>query len=258
MIRSRVSYLALLAPLTLFAMLAQAPSVTAQDHITVQPRRVMLLRSRKVARGAPERAKAIVRYPIVSGLTDAAALRRIQKTLAVKNVFDSSIEEYRQDSWLTDFDYKVNYNKNYLLDITFTQDGMGAYPSTSTKHFLIDLRRGTVVKSSDAFNPGSLGTLASMANQKLKAEARELSKDVESDKEQDAEQKKSLQEQLDQLTFTVENLDDFSVSDKGVTFLYDAGFPHVIQALQPDGNYFFSYAELRPHLRPDGPLSVFK
>jgi len=44
----------------------------------------------------------------------------------------------------------------------------------------------------------------------------------------------------------------------GVTFLYDAGFPHVIQALQPDGRYFFSYAVLRPHIKSSGPLGVFK
>jgi hypothetical protein len=100
--------------------------------------------------------------------------------------------------------------------------------------------------------------LAAMANQKLKAEIKGLIKDVDGDKEQDAEQKNSLKEQLDQLSFTQENLDEFSVGDKGVTFLYDAGFPHVIQALEPDGRYFFSYALLRPHLKSTGPLAVFK
>jgi len=218
----------------------------------------VLLRSTKITRDFPNRKTAIVRYPIVLGLSDGTVLRRIQNALAIKNVFDSTLEEYQQDSWLTDFDYKVNYNQNYLLDITFVQSGVGAYPDTQTKHFLINLRSGLVIKATDSFNPDSLATLAKMANQMLKTETRERIKAAQVDKDTDADQKISLKDQLEQLTFTVENLDDFSVSDKGVTFLYDAGFPHVIQALQPDGRYFFSYAELRPYIKRNGPLGIFK
>ena len=115
-----------------------------------------------------------------------------------------------------------------------------------------------VIKAADAFNPDSLATLAEMANQKLKAETRERIKEAEAGKDSDADQKSSLKDQLEQLTFTVENLDEFSVNDKGLTFLYDAGFPHVIQALQPDGRYFFSSAELRPYIKRNGPLGIFK
>lgn len=253
----RLSALLLVLPLILSAVVSQPPSATAQDRVVIQARKTVLLRSSKVARDLPERKHAIVRYPIVRGLSDPALLRRIQNTLAIKNVFDSSLEEYRQDGWLSEFDYQVNYNKNYLLDITFTQSGMGAYPDTSTKHFLINLKSGRVIKAADAFNPDSLATLAALANHKLRAETQTISKEVETDKDSDADQKISLKEQLDQLEFTVEDLDEFSVSDKGVTFLYDAGFPHVIQALQPDGSYFFSYAQLRPYIKRNGPLGVF-
>lgn len=253
----RLSALLLVLPITLGTVVAQSPGATAQDRVVIQPRRVVLLRSGKAARNFPGAKRAIVRYPIVRGLSDAGVLRRIQNTLAIKNIFDSSLEEYRQDGWLSEFDYKVNYNKNYLLDLEFSQSGMGAYPDTQTKHFLINLKSGRVIKAADVFNTDSLATLAEMANQKLKAETRELIKEVDADKDSDADQKNSLKEQLGQLSFTVENLDDFSVSDKGVTFLYDAGFPHVIQALQPDGRYFFSYAGLRPHIKRNGPLGVF-
>ena len=47
-------------------------------------------------------------------------------------------------------------------------------------------------------------------------------------------------EAYEALKFEAQNLDEFSVGRKGVTFLYDAGFPHVIRALEPDGHYFFS------------------
>jgi hypothetical protein len=252
--RFRFSQLALALSIIVWAI----ANVAAQDRVIVQPRRVVLVRSGRVTRDFPERKRAVVRYPLVQGLSDAKVLRRIQNILAIKNAFDTKLEEYRQDDWLTDFNYRVNYNKNYLLDITFTQSGVGAYPDTHTKHFLINLKNGMVIKAADAFNSSSLATLAAMANQKLKAETKQLSKDVELDKEQNAEQTSSLKEQLNQLSFALENLDKFSVSDKGVTFLYDAGFPHVIQALQPDGRYFFSYAVLRPHIKSNGPLGVFK
>ncbi len=56
---------------------------------------------------------------------------------------------------------------------------------------------------------------------------------------------------------TVQNLDDFSVGRMGITFLYDAGFPHVFKAFEPQGRYFFNYAQLKPYLKDDGPLGQF-
>jgi len=43
-----------------------------------------------------------------------------------------------------------------------------------------------------------------------------------------------------------------------VTFLYDAGFPHAHAAFEPEGQYFFSYVELKPYLRSDGLLGQFQ
>jgi hypothetical protein len=242
----------------LFSLGAQSRMAVAQNRVTIQPRTVILAPARKATARHPAREKATARYPIVLGLTNAPVLSRIQHTLAVKNVFGSTIEEYRRDEGFEDFDYKVNYNQNYLLDITFSHSGMGAYPSTERKHFLINLKNGMIIKAPDVFKAEALAPLAAKANQKLRIETKDLVKVVAADKEQDAEQKASLKEQLERLTFTVENLNEFSVNDKGVTFLYDAGFPHVIQALQPDGEYFFTYAELRSYIKPAGPLGIFR
>lgn len=232
--------------------------ILAQDHVNIQSRTVLVAPARKETSQKPARVKATARYPIISGLTNPAVLRRVQQKLSLKNTSGSTLAELRQEEGFEGFDYTVNYNKNYLLDITFQYSGMGAYPSTTTTHFLISLKSGMVVKAADAFKAEGLPKLAGMANQKLKAEIKDLVKVVNEDKEQNAEQKASLTEQLQQLTFTVENLNEFSVSDKGVTFLYDAGFPHVIQALQPAGEYFFTYAELSSFIKPAGPLGILK
>jgi hypothetical protein len=55
--------------------------------------------------------------------------------------------------------------------------------------------------------------------------------------------------------FTVADLNEFSVGDNGVSFIYDYGFPHVIQALQPGGSYFFTWTQLKPYIKPGGLLS---
>ena len=57
--------------------------------------------------------------------------------------------------------------------------------------------------------------------------------------------------------YTLENLDDFSISDKGITFQYDYGFAHAIQALQPDGTYFFTFAQLKPYIKKTGVFGQF-
>ena len=57
--------------------------------------------------------------------------------------------------------------------------------------------------------------------------------------------------------FEVGNLNRFSISDKGVTFIYDYGFPHAIQALQPDGRYFFTWKDIKGHVKTAGLFGRF-
>ena len=142
--------------------LSQARQVRAQagtDRAVVRPRTVVIIRRGALIKDFPEKKRATVTYPVISGIKDAQVLHRVQAILQVKNVFDSSIAEYREDNWLQEFRYEVNYNKNNILDITFTQDGVGAYPDTQTRHFAIDLKNGKVIKAADVFINRSLPTL---------------------------------------------------------------------------------------------------
>jgi len=52
-------------------------------------------------------------------------------------------------------------------------------------------------------------------------------------------------------------LNDFSVAADGVSFYYDYGFPHVIQALQPAGEFKFTWKQLKPYIKPGGLLARF-
>ena len=153
------------APLSLSQVQVVAQAGT--DRAVVRPRTVVIIRRGALIKDFPNKKRATVTYPIISGLKDAEVLRRVQVILQVKNVFDSSIAEYRDDNWLEEFRYKVNYNKNNILDITFTQEGAGAYPDTQTRHFAINLKNGKVIKASDVFINRSLPTLRTMLDGKL-------------------------------------------------------------------------------------------
>jgi hypothetical protein len=225
------------------------------DRAIIQRRRIVLNRNPGLVRRFPHKKRAVVTYPVVSGLSPTV-LRRVRSILNFKNIFDYSLKEYREDTWLDEFDYVINHNGNNLLDITFSQSGSAAYPDDQSKHFLIDLRNGEVIKAADVFVTERLTSLATSVNQKLQAELKTILQEL-SASTSDPEDIRTAREAQEPLQFTLEDLDNFSVGRKGLTFLYDAGYPHVIQAFEPAGSYFFSYSELKPYIKPDGPLGQF-
>lgn len=246
----------LFSVLLLLSMSATMFAAGAGDSVVIEKKKVVLVRTGKLIRDFPEKKRAIVSYPILkSGISSPAVLRKVRSMLQVKNIFDTSIEEYRADTWLEEFDYEVNYNKNFILDLTFMQTGTAAYPDSQRKHLAINLKTGNLIKAREVFKPASLKTLADLLDQKLQDEIRQTQAETANDMNQ--EERDGMKEMYANLKFKVENLDDFIVSDKGVTFLYEADFPHVVQALEPVGEYFFSYAELRPHIQQEGLLGVF-
>ena len=234
-----------------------APAQERNSQLIVVRRRVVIIRSPELVKRFPGRKRAVVEYPVVSGLGDPTVLHKIRSILRVKNIFDYSLRDYRQDQWLDEFTYDVSYNANNIFDITFTQNGVAAYPDSQSRHFAIDLRTGAIIKASDVFRSSELKALATLVNLKMRAELRELIELAKTSPNLAAGEGESIAEALNDMTFEVNNLDDFSVSEKGVTFLYDAGFPHAIEAFAPEGRYLFAYSDLKPYLRSEGLLWQF-
>lgn len=228
-----------------------------EDSVVIEKRQVVILRRGKFVRDFPSRRRAIINYPLIKSGANAGVLRKVRSLLQIKNIFDTSLAEYRVSTWLDEFDYEINYNKNFILDITFRQEGMAAYPDGQTKHFAISLKTGEVIKAQDVFKSEALKTLTEMVDRKLQEEIKSIIKENAESPDTNAEERDGVREQLERLKFETSNLDDFSISDKGVTFFFDAGFPHVIQALEPVGEYLFTHAELRPYFKPNGQLGHF-
>jgi hypothetical protein len=230
--------------------------IFAQTSVIITPKKTIYTRKQPKIDAWKKRVE--VRYPIVSrsAALAPATKRKLENTISYWRVFETSLAESLSETWLDSLDYAINYNKNSILDISLTIDGSGAYPDATTRNIIVNLKTGEQVKFSDVFKTEMREKLAEMADRKLQIEKKELVAQIEKGDET-REQKDSLKEQINALKFTVEDFDEFSVGDKGATIFYDARFPHVIRALQPDGRYFFSYNELKFFIKTDSVLSQF-
>ncbi|HLM60166.1 MAG TPA: hypothetical protein VK308_05145 [Pyrinomonadaceae bacterium] len=242
-----------------FSLMLVGASVSFAQIVTITPKKTVYTRKGKVS--LKEKRTFVVTYPVVTGAIPAATKKKLANTINYWRVFETSLRENLTEyDWLSELSYEVNYNKNGILDIALMQEGSGAYPSGRTVHLVVDLKTGEQIKFKDAFKTDSLGKLAAMVNAKLEVEKKEIIKLIdkgEFGESSEPNEMDPLKEQVGGLSFTAKTFDEFSISDKGVTFIYDAGFPHVIKAAQPDGRYFFTWAELKPFIKPAGLLGRF-
>lgn len=221
-----------------------ALSLNAFGQIAITSKKVKYTRDFE---GISEYKKTFeVNYPEVSGISNAAVAKRLENSISYWNNFETTLKASGEDSWLSSMDYEVNYNKNSMLDITLIMDGSGAYPSSSMRNLVIDTKTGKRVYIADTFiNIGKLLVKIEKA-QKLAIAESAKEDEISVDEIKDEMRRNSSYK-----------LEEFSVSDTGVTFIFDYGFPHVIKALEPDGRYFFTWTELRTHIKPDGLLGRF-
>jgi len=194
----------------------------------------------------------VITYPKVKAATPALSTKIEAAISYQKNNNLNLREELNEYQWLEEAGYEVKYNKNGLLDIVLSTEGSAAYPSTYNKEIVINLNTGNRVKAQDIFT-----NLAGLAAKVRKAQLAEMKKSKEEYQKDPDSADFDAGEYFGNAKFGVKELNEFSVSDKGVTFLYDYGFPHVALALQPDGTYFYSWAELKPYIKQGGLLAKF-
>jgi hypothetical protein len=229
--------------------------IYSQTKATIIRKQIVIVRSGEFAKSYPDRTRATISYPVVSGLRNPTVLRKVRSLLSVGNIFETSVKEYRENNWLDEFDYVVNYNANNILDVTFTQSGMAAYPDTQSRTIPIDLQTGNLIKAKDIFVEAKLPELARLVDAKLQRDIAEVILAAKADRQ--LTEASSVVEALEEAKFEVKDLDEFSIGPKGVTFLYELGFPHAHRAFEPNGRYLFSYFDLRMFLKPGGPLAQF-
>lgn len=245
----------LILPFTLLPAPIYSQSTRTSRSAILIRQRIVIVRSKEFAKDFPDRERATIVYPFVVRVPNPVVLRKVRALLDVRNIFDTSVKEYRENNWLDEFDYVVNYNSNDILDLTFSESGMAAYPDSQSRTISINLRTGNLIKARHVFVEEKLPELARLVDAKLQQEVAEIIKAAKEDRTlQDAS---SIVEALEDAKFVLKDLDNLSINNDGVTFLFQLGFPHVHRAFEPVGRYLFSYAELKSFIKPNGPLGTF-
>lgn len=236
---------------TLFALVFSLNTFAQNNSVTVTSKKIKYERK---GEDISEYKKTFeVNYPKFSGIKNPAVLKNLENTVSYWKVFDTSLEENLGDyNWLENLDYKVTYNKNSLMVIELMMAGSGAYPDGSVKTFVINLNTGRRIFIKDVFN--DVGQVVVKVDKAQKAEVKKYLADT---KKNNLENLSTVVELLADKNYRTNTLDEFFIDEKGVTFLFDYGFVHAVQALEPDGRYFFTWAEIKPLIKPNGLLGRF-
>lgn len=247
-----------IGPLLLLLFLATFSFATfAQGNgLIIVPKRTVYKRT---GRDVPQYKRTFeVRSPVIKSKLAAATRKKIEQNLDYWKLFDMKLgENLRDDDWLTSCDYEVKYNRNHILDVWLTIEGVGAYPDSSTKYVVIDARTGNKVELRDIFITENLTGLRDKIREKMRHTEASLDKEMKEELaiHREDEIEREFHPAPDALE--LKNLDGFSISNKGVTFIYDYGYAHVVEALEPSGEFFLTYAQLKPFIRRDGLLARF-
>jgi hypothetical protein len=245
-----------LTPSTILAEGASQPKIKVPSGSVNLQSKTAVLRFGKKGAAFPDYKEAVIHYPVASGLMSAAILKQIQTTISLKQVLGQSLEELRQEyienHWLTEVEYAVNYNRNNILDLTYVVSGVAAYPNRFEKWVSVDLKTGKRLRARDLFKADGLGAIAQAVDQQMQQTIRQKIAEV---------RKQEPDFGLDVFAnhrFQSKNLENFTIGKTGVTFHYNFGFPQVIRAAEPSGDYLMPYSTLTRHIRTDGVLGFHR
>ena len=233
----------------LFLLIAAFAAYAYPQSVVITPKLVKYKRPKPISE---YKAAFEITYPKVKATTPALS-RKIEKAIGYESIFPTfSLKEELDDmQWLESATYEVGYNENAILSMSETLEGSGAYPSATTKHFVVDLRTGNIAKTADSFI--NLSALRAIVRKEMIHEIAAARAELKKGSRDDLEGfNGSIMESA---KYQPLKLDQYSVSKKGVTFHHDYGFPHVILALQPAGEFFFTWARIKPYLKPGGLLA---
>lgn len=192
-----------------------------------------------------------ITYPKIFGVSSSLK-RKIEGNLSFEKAFNFALkDEIENNAYLDSADFKVLYNKSGILNVELYEEVSGAYPSAYNKSIVIDVKNGAPVKAAEIFVK-----LPELAASVKKLQAAEIKKGIAVIKKE-APDIENPMEFFNNTGYTIENLNDFSVSDRGITFRYDYEFAHVALALQPEGRFFLSWQQLKPFIKRDGAFAKF-
>lgn len=234
--------------LFLLIVLASASVALCQD-VLITPRRVVYTRAKPLSE---EKARLIIDYPKVRSNSPSLS-RRIERAIGFARVMNLNVQsEMDGDQWLESAGFFVDYNKNGILSVTLWMSGSRHFSSTIERRVVIDLKTGKPTVASSVFD--NLDGVRDLVYRRQQAEIEQAQIDIpkiEGYSDFDGGR------WFAGSTISLPDLQEFSVSDDGVTFRYDYGFPRIMLPAQPEGVFLIPWRELKPFIRRGGLLGKF-
>lgn len=231
----------------LFLLIVLAPaSVALGQDVLITPKQIIYKRSKPLSE---DKARIIIDYPKVRSSSHSLA-RRIERSISFARVMNLNLSsEIGGDQWLEAAGFFVNYNKNGVLSLTLWMSGSRHFSSTIERRVVVDLKTGRPVTADSVFD--NLDGVRDLVYKRQQTEIEQAQIDI-----------RKLEGYSDfdggrwfaDSTISLLDLQEFSVSDDGVTFRYDYGFPRIMLPAQPDGVFLIPWRELKPFIRRRGLL----
>ncbi|HEX7666767.1 MAG TPA: hypothetical protein VF407_19700 [Polyangiaceae bacterium] len=227
-------------------MVVLAPEVRSRvgDHV-VKSRRVT------IKSDTPGTTASAGFLPVVEG-PEAA---RIMPNLTFKALIGDDETELVGGT-ITALDFEVVLDDARLLTIAITEDTMGAYPSSNVLTDSFDWTTGKKI-GGEAFAADKKAKLVKLLDKRVhdawKAKKAELLKTKPQPNECGPDIAKESMDGNGP-SFTAAMLDGVSATKDGVTFDFDFGFPHVIQACSPEVDLSLPWADVKAFVDPKGPF----
>jgi hypothetical protein len=233
--------------LLIFSFTFIASAVSAQT-ISVTPVKTIYTRPKPESKW---KKRFTVTRPKIKGTTPALA-KKIETAVSYEKNFEFKLqEEIKEYQWLSEASYTLDYNKKGILGVSLTMDGSAAYPDSSTRSVVVNIKTGNRVVPADVFT--NIDGLVSQLSNIQKAEVKQALIDIKKENP-DEEGPGNL---FENVSLTAEDLKEFDVNDRGIRFWYDYGFPHVIQAWQPEGKYFMTWSQMKPYIKQGSLFAQF-
>ena len=191
-------------------------------------------------------------WPVIKNISNPQVADKINKILDFNRNIEFTNFDATEHNGIAGISFEVNYDRNNILSLTLYVSNYGAYPDESVTNYLINLANGETIKLSDIFYQNKINELIDVLNTKLQNNVKQkfdsaypqkpgscLAEDVNYD--------------LSRSKFTEKNI-DYKITSVGINFIYDFGFPHVIQACEPSGVVALSHDQLKDYINPNGLL----
>jgi hypothetical protein len=197
-------------------------------------------------------SEAWMEWPEIYGNVSMGSLMKMNTVISVDSVCGESIGaiqlNYKECSCGTvGSSYSINYNKNYILSLSIALETMGAYPDGYLESYNFNIKTGERLFIESLIKKDSLDPLLRNLNAELTKRIEEAKAIADEDAEKSGDTE-SINDLFTKTEFSKEDLKNFIITDKGITFYFEFGFPHAVQALEPPGDFSIPKEELKPYL----------